>query len=86
MQSHVKIYMKAFEYGEQDVILCENCGKVAADIHHLIFKSQGGKNNIENVMALCRRCHLMAHANRKLNNGLKKVHHDYLKNSTIQRI
>ncbi len=83
MQKHVKIYMTKFEYGEQDVILCENCGKVAVDIHHLIFKSLGGKNNIENLMALDRKCHLMAHADRKMNGRLKKVHLDYLKISEI---
>ncbi len=82
-QKHVKIYINCFEYGEQDVILCENCGKVAVDIHHLIFRSQGGKNNIENLMALCRKCHQMAHADRKMNGRLKQVHLKYLKISEI---
>ena len=84
MQKHVKIYMKAFEYGEQDVILCENCGQSrAVDIHHILFRSRGGKDKITNLMALCRKCHTISHADRKMNDRLKKVHHDYLKISEI---
>jgi hypothetical protein len=26
-------------------MICEICGKVATDKHHIIFKSQGGTNN-----------------------------------------
>ena len=84
MVPHKKIYVKVFQLGEQDVILCENCGRSrAVDIHHLLFRSQGGKNNIRNLMALCRKCHLMAHSDRVFNNRLKKVHLDYLKINEI---
>ena len=57
MKHHVKIYMKYFDYGEQDFIPCESCGKKAVDIHHLQFRSQGGDNEMGNLMALCRDCH-----------------------------
>ena len=61
MKKHVKIYMNHHGYGEQDIVLCEECTAVAVDIHHIIFKSQGGKDNIENLIALCRECHNKKH-------------------------
>ena len=35
MQKHTKVYMKYFDYREQDVIPCEACGRQAVDIHHI---------------------------------------------------
>ena len=58
MKKHTKIYMDYFGYGEQDFIPCELCGSKAVDIHHI----RGRKNNdIDNLMALCRRCHANVH-------------------------
>ena len=62
MQRHVKNYMRAGSYGDQDVILCEICKAVAVDIHHIDYRSQGGSDEIENLVALCRYCHGKAHA------------------------
>lgn len=65
MKKHTKIYLEYFGYGEQDFIPCENCGKHATDIHHIIPKGIGGsktKDYIENLMALCRKCHELAHS------------------------
>ena len=36
---------------------CEYCGKKAIDPHHIIYRSQGGSNEEENLIALCRKCH-----------------------------
>lgn len=62
MKRHVKNYLKATGYGIQDVILCERCAFVAVDIHHIKYKSQGGSDEYENLIALCRDCHIKAHA------------------------
>ena len=83
MQKHTKVYFKKLGFGDQDLPLCENCGSKSNDIHHLTFKSLGGKNNIENLMALCRKCHNEAHSNRCFNNRLRKIHLDYLKINEI---
>ena len=60
MTRHCKIYFKHFDYGEQDVIPCEICGRRAVDIHHIHGRGRG-KDVIENLMALCRICHRKAH-------------------------
>ena len=54
-------YLKFFGYGEQDFVPSELSGKHAADIHHIILKSQGGTDNIENLIALTRNEHDAAH-------------------------
>lgn len=40
---------------------CFICGNIATDKHHTIFKSQGGTNNEENIVYLCRSCHYSIH-------------------------
>ena len=64
MQKHIKIYMKYYGYGIDDKIKCEECGDVAVDIHHRIPRSRASKaevNKIENLQALCRKCHNKKH-------------------------
>lgn len=36
---------------------CEYCGKKAIDPHHIIYRSKGGDNKADNLIALCRDCH-----------------------------
>ncbi len=73
MQKHVKIYMQHFDYGIDDFIPCENCGRKAVDIHHVIFKSHSGTNDIDNLVSLCRPCHEKAHNDYQFNNYLKQL-------------
>ena len=63
MKKYVKNYLKHHGHGEQDVILCEQCGVVAVDIHHRIPRSifankcpGGDPDDIMNLIALCRSC------------------------------
>lgn len=65
MTKHYKIYAKYFDYATPDEIPCEACGRPAVDIHHINGRGKG-KDIIENLMALCRRCHEKAH------NGISK--------------
>lgn len=61
MKKHTKIYMKYFDYVLDDFIPCEVCGSRAVDIHHIENRGSGGslsKDRIENLMAVCRPCHL----------------------------
>ena len=73
MKKYTKLYYKAFGYGLQDFVACELCGAKAVDIHHIEARGMGGskdKNDIGNIMALCRGCHLEY--------GDKKQHKEYL--------
>ena len=71
MQRHVRIYMRHFGFGEQDVIMCEHCNqRRAVDVHHIDGRGPG-KDVIENLVGLCRECHTFAHANKKFNQRLK---------------
>ena len=75
MVRHKKIYVEYFDIGEQDLILCESCHSAyATQVHHLTFRSQGGKDEIENLMGLCHICHERAHRDRKFNEELRKKH------------
>jgi 5-methylcytosine-specific restriction endonuclease McrA len=45
--------------------LCQNCGKwpdgYGLSLHHIKFKSRGGKSDYENCCILCNFCHQVAH-------------------------
>jgi 5-methylcytosine-specific restriction endonuclease McrA len=61
MKKHVIIYLDHFDYDTDDFISCEVCGAKAVDIHHIKARGMGGsdtKDVIENLQALCRKCHL----------------------------
>ena len=49
MVLYKQVYLDYYGITPQDWIGCENCNKTSVDLHHLIFKSQGGKDNIENL-------------------------------------
>jgi len=66
--------MTFFKYDVSDFISCEVCGTRATDIHHIEARGMGGskeKDDIHNLMALCRKCHI--------DYGDKKQHMDFLK-------
>jgi hypothetical protein len=67
MQKYIKIYLDYFDLGEQDLITCEAClkqGRVDGsgfDIHHVNGRSSKHKDDIKNLICLCRKHHTMAH-------------------------
>jgi len=61
MKKHTQIYLKAMGYDTTDFICCEVCQAQAVDIHHIESRGMGGSKHadtIENLMALCRKCHV----------------------------
>ena len=60
--SYKQKYLKHYGYGEQDFVPCEVCGCKGTEIHHIKYKSRGGTDEINNLMAICRKCHEKAHA------------------------
>ena len=61
MLKHVKNYYTTFNLVCSDEVFCTQCGALAVDIHHIKFRSQGGSDQIENLIALCRKHHTYAH-------------------------
>lgn len=46
---------------ERDNEMCVLCGRPVDDIHHVKFKSNGGRGVFTNGVCLCRNCHNDAH-------------------------
>ena len=82
MIKYKRTYLDYFGYGEQDYIPSEVSGKRAVDVHHLVFRSHGGSDEIENLIALTREEHDLAHRDQKFNEDLKKIHSNKLKECT----
>lgn len=79
MKNHTKIYVEYF--GWSDFYPCEVCGAKAVDIHHIKPRGMGGSKSadtIDNLMALCRPCHIEY--------GDKKQHVDFLKSAHQKRV
>ena len=83
MQKHTKIYFKHYgiafnESGWHDPIKCEVCGNKAVDIHHINGRYANDSNEIENLVALCRKCHQDAHNGILSKGDLHVVHNSKL--------
>ena len=63
--------MNFFDYAEQDFIPCEMCGAKAVDVHHIERQSKFGnkkeKEFIENLIGVCRSCHIKAESDSMFN-------------------
>jgi len=76
MQNHVKNYLE--HYKPFDTPLCESCGALSCEIHHLVPRSKFGsktkhlQDRYDNLIALCRTCHEKAHSSRAFNDKLKE--------------
>ena len=73
--------MKHFGYGIEDFIGCEVCGNKAVDIHHIDCRGMGGsqdKNEIKNLMAMCRMCHEKYGDKKEYTELLKQTHERFI--------
>jgi len=80
-KNYKTVYQKFFNYGEQDIVPSELSKKPATDIHHIIFRSHGVDNSIDNLIALTREEHDQAHGLRdpKLTiEELQEAHHRFI--------
>jgi 5-methylcytosine-specific restriction endonuclease McrA len=82
MKKHTKIYLKEMGFDTTDFIPCELCGKQANDLHHIEARGMGGSNTkdtIENLMALCRECHIETGDKKQYKGLLKATHIAYMR-------
>ena len=77
MQKHTQIYLQGMGYKKTDFIPCEVCGSQAVDIHHINARGMGGSkiaDVIENLMGLCRKCHIDYGDKKQYKEFLKDIH------------
>jgi 5-methylcytosine-specific restriction endonuclease McrA len=86
MKNHTKVYLKGMGYDTTDWIPCEVCQSQAVDIHHIEARGMGGSkeaDTIENLMALCRKCHNAFGDLKQHKDMLKAVHNHHLSKRVI---
>lgn len=82
MKKYTKVYLKFFGYCVDDFIPCEICNSKAVDIHHIENRSHRKdlENDINNLMALCRKCHEKYGDKKQYKNWLKEIHKMFIFN------
>lgn len=83
MQKHTRIYLKVMGFTIADFIPCEVCGAKSVDIHHIERRGMGGNkdsDNISNLVALCRECHIKYGDKKQYKQMLIEKHNKYLYN------
>jgi 5-methylcytosine-specific restriction endonuclease McrA len=60
---------------ERDGYTCQYCGRWTEERpHHIIFRSLGGDDSMENLITLCMACHRAVHDGKiKIDNKIKGV-------------
>ena len=82
MKKHTRIYLDAMGYTDTDFVPCEVCGCKAVDIHHIEARGMGGSkaaDTIENLQAVCRRCHITYGDKAHYKELLKDIHNARIK-------
>ena len=84
MKKYTKIYLNYFGFDTGDFVPCELCGAKAIDIHHIEARSirKNLQNDVTNLMAVCRNCHIKFGDKKQYKNHLKSIHADYIERFT----
>lgn len=61
---------------ERDNGLCQECGSRGTEIHHVKFRSQGGRGVVTNGLLLCADCHRKIHKIRKFAKKWQEIFED----------
>lgn len=88
MKRHTKIYMDAFGYDTSDFIPSEISGEPAVDINHIDARGMGGdptggKDVIENLMAMTREEHIKYGDKEQYKEWLKSVHYAFMEKKWV---
>ena len=90
-------YQKGFNYGysyrreavlHRDKYACQCCGKkrTKLEVHHIVFRSQGGTDDEKNLITLCKECHDAIHSGKLiLNKKPKRLNLKYATQMSIIR-
>lgn len=61
MKKYIANYLNAHSLTQADWIACEICETTAVDIHHKIYGRFKRSDESDNLIALCRACHIKVH-------------------------
>jgi 5-methylcytosine-specific restriction endonuclease McrA len=50
---------------------CNTCGNPYIEMHHIKFRSQGGRGRYRNLIPLCKKHHMLAHKDREFSERLR---------------
>lgn len=81
MRKHTKVYTEFFGYGMDSWMPCEICGAQAVDVHHIDARGMGGRDSadeIENLMGVCRQCHVEYGDKKQHKDMLREVHQKFI--------
>ena len=90
-------YQRGFDYGyssrkeailNRDCYTCQLCGKkhIRLEVHHIIYRSNGGTNDENNLITLCENCHSNVHDEKLIiNKKPKKLNLKYATHMNIIR-
>jgi 5-methylcytosine-specific restriction endonuclease McrA len=81
MRKHTKVYTEFFGYGMDSWMPCEICGSQAVDVHHIDARGMGGRDSadeIENLMGVCRQCHIDYGDKKQHKDMLREVHQKFI--------
>lgn len=45
--------------------VCRSCGVTGVHVHHIYYRSEGGTNDLLNLLLLCNKCHDIVHSNKR---------------------
>lgn len=80
MRKHTKVYTDFFGYGVDSWMPCEVCGATAVDVHHISARGMGGRDSadeIENLMGVCRDCHIKYGDKKQYKDMLQDIHNQF---------
>lgn len=85
LRNNKLLYQKGINYGfantksfvlDRDSYCCQNCKakKVGLEVHHIVYRSNGGSDDTNNLITLCKSCHDNVHSGKLVLNlkGKKK--------------
>lgn len=89
MKKHTSVYLNFFGFKIPEDCVCEICKNFANDIHHIQARGAGGnpkgnKDQIENLMALCRFHHDKHGDVPNDRQWLTNIHLDYMKENGLK--
>ena len=81
--NYKEIYRRHFNLLPGDYVPCLICHNQSVDLHHIVRKSRGGGDNVQNLAPLCRKHHNEVHQYKITEELLQGLNDERIKNFTF---